>query len=101
MTRFPIRAFLLATLLAGSLSVSGCELLGPGDDVEVARATVLDLGANFFTAEDDVIYQVNDDTEYEGGYTAFSDIQVGDVVEVEYEEIEAGTRLALEIESVS
>lgn len=98
MTRFAMRAFLLVTLLAGSLSLSGCELLGLGDDTEVTRATVLELGANFFAAENDLLYQVNDETEYEGGYTAFSDIRVGDVVEVEYEEIEGATRLALEIE---
>lgn len=88
----------VATILA--LTVMGCNAFGPGDDSDQneVRVTVQALGADFVDADDGIRYEVTADTQFEG-YSGLTEIAVGTVVEIEFEEItDSANRRALEIE---
>jgi hypothetical protein len=83
------------------VALLGCNAFGITDseeDENEVRVTVRALGANFLDASDNFRYEVNSDTEFEG-IDSFSDIAVGDVVEIEWEAVSANVRRALEIEA--
>ncbi|MGH7477888.1 MAG: hypothetical protein ACRELD_16620 [Longimicrobiales bacterium] len=88
----------LAVLLLG-FGYAGCNAFGITDEDEnEVRVTVQALGADFLDANDGFRYTVDTSTEYEG-YGSFADVQVGHVVEIEYEPIDSSSRRALEIEA--
>ena len=83
-----------------ALGVAGCNAFGiTGEDENEVRVTVTALAASSLDADDGHTYEVNASTEYEG-LTGFADIEVGDIVEIEFEEIaNSANRRALEIEA--
>jgi hypothetical protein len=89
----PLTGLSLALLLAG---LTGCDMVEDvfGGENEIS-GTVEEVGADFLTV-DATRYDVTSETVYEG-YTALSDVQVGDAVDIEYEDREGG-RFAVEIE---
>ena len=86
----------------GTLGIAGCNafgITGDDDDENEARVTVQALGADYLDANDGIRYVVTASTQYEG-LNGFSDIAVGDVVEIEWAAISGSTnRRALEIEA--
>jgi PDZ domain-containing secreted protein len=80
------------------LGLIGCDTLediNPFSNEQEAQGLVESLGDNTLTV-DGIAYTVTSDTEFEG-IDSLADLQVGDEVEIEYEE-NNGTREALEIE---
>ena len=92
MTRI-LPGLLLALFLVGT---TGCDAFEDvfGDEAE-ATGTVEAVSATSITV-DATAYAVTAETEFEG-YTGIDDIEVGDEVEIEYED-RNGERVALEIE---
>ena len=91
----------LATLLL-AFSILGCNRAATGnedeDGMNEVPVTVLAIGPDYLDADDGIRYEVTAATQYEG-LTGLSDISVGDLVEIEFEEIpNSNNRRALEIE---
>ena len=88
-----LSALFLVTVLAGS---TGCDALEDafGDEAEAA-GTVEAVDATSITVEA-TTYAVTAETEYEG-YAGIGDVEVGDEVEIEYED-RGGELVALEVE---
>ena len=86
-------AFLSALLILG---FSGCDMIeGAFGNESETEGTVDAVGPASITV-DATPYAVTVDTEYEG-YTGIEDVQVGDEVEIEYEDGDGGF-VALEVE---
>ena len=92
-----VAALLLALFIVGcNASVTGNEDDDEGNEV---RVTVQAIGSDYLETNDGIRYEVTADTKYEG-LSGLSDISVGDVVEIEFEEIPNSTnRRTLEIEA--
>ncbi|MDX1531651.1 MAG: DUF5666 domain-containing protein [Rhodothermales bacterium] len=99
MYRFLLRPLAVLAFALCLAPLTGCDSDGLfGDDEQEVEGTVEAVGDDFLTV-DAIDYAVTADTEFEG-YTGLDDIEVGDEVEIEYEERDSG-RVALEIEDPS
>ena len=80
--------------------VLGCNAFGLGEDDEnEVRVTVTAVAAASLTGNDGHVYRVDSNTEFEG-LNSLADVQVGEVVEIEWDAISGSSdRLALEIEA--
>lgn len=98
------RPFAALAVVLLAFSLAGCNAFGiTGDDENEVRVTITELSpaSDYLVADDDFTYEVTADTEYEG-LTGFGDLTVGDVVEIEFENIaNSSNRRALEIEAGS
>ena len=83
-------------LLLSVVGLSGCDTVEGvfGGDNEVT-GVVESVDASSLTV-DATRYAVDANTTFEAPYTALADVQVGDEVEIDYED-RAGERVALEI----
>jgi hypothetical protein len=95
-----IAANRLIVSLVVAMSLGGCNAVGISgeEDSNEARVTVTAVGADYLDADDGFRYQVSGNTEYEG-LSGLSDVSVGEIVQIEFEEVSTGTRRALEIEA--
>ncbi len=102
MSRKPVTPSARLAVLLLAFSIMGCNQAITGDDEENEQnevpVTVLAIGPDYLDADDGIRYEVTAATQYEG-LTGFSDISVGDLIEIEFEEIpNSNNRRALEIE---
>lgn len=103
MTRTPAAPLARLAALLLAFSIMGCNAFGiTGDEDEdngnEVRVSVLAIASDYLDADDGIRYEVTAATQYEG-LTGFSDISVGDLIEIEFEEIpNSNNRRALEIE---
>ena len=85
-----------------SFFIVGCNASGITDSENEAnevRVTVQAIGSDYLNADDGIRYEITAATQYEG-LTSLSDVLVGDIVEIEFEEIPSNTnRRALEVEA--
>ena len=88
----------VAAVLA--MIVMGCNAFGLGEDDEnEVRVTVTAVAAAALTGNDGHVYRIDSNTEFEG-LNSLADVQVGEVVEIEWDAISGSSdRLALEIEA--
>ena len=90
-----VAALLLSFFIVGC-NASSTENEDAGNEV---RVTVLAVGSDYLDADDGIRYEATADTKYEG-LTSLSDVLVGDIVDIEFQEIPNSTsRQALEIEA--
>lgn len=82
-------------LVAGFTGCDALEDINPFHKEKEVEGTVEAVGASSLTV-DGIAYTVTDDTEFEG-ITGLADLNVGDEVEVEYEDRDGG-REAVEVE---
>ncbi len=102
MSRTPTTPFARLAALLLAFSILGCNsaIAGNEDDGDQNEVpvTVLAIGSDYLDADDGIRYEVTAATQYEG-LSGFSDISVGNAVEIEFEEIaNSNNRRALEIE---
>ena len=85
-----------------SFFIVGCNASSITDSENEAnevRVTVRAIGSDYLDADDGIRYEITAATQYEG-LTGLSDVLVGDIVEIEFEEIPSNTnRRALEVEA--
>ena len=104
MTRTPAAPLARLAALLLAFSIMGCNAFGiTGDEDEdngnEVRVSVLAIASDYLDADDGIRYEVTPATKYEG-YSGLSEISVGDVVEIEFEEItSSNNRRALEVEA--
>jgi hypothetical protein len=99
MRRAKVQTIVSVAAVYGVL-VMGCNAFGLGEDEgNEVRVTVTAVAAAALSGNDGNVYRVDSNTEFEG-LNSLADVQVGDVVEIEWEAISASSdRLALEIEA--
>ena len=103
MSRTRTTSFARLAVLLLAFSILGCNRAATGNEDENEQnevpVTVLAIGSDFLDADDGIRYEVTAATQYEG-LSGLSAISVGDMVEIEFEEISnSNNRRALEIEA--
>ena len=93
-----LRAFVLLFVVAGLAGCDTLEDINPFNDEKEVEGIVEAKTDNSLTV-DGIDYMVTAETEFEGSLESLDDVNVGDEVEIEYEE-NGGAREALEVELV-
>lgn len=98
-TPIPFVRLTVVLLAVGLVGCNAFGLTGDDDDDNEVRVTVTAVAATYLDANDGIRYEVTENTEYEG-YESLAGVAVGDIVEIEFEEIaDSDNRRALEIEA--
>lgn len=88
-----MRSLGLALVLLSPLPLAGCDVFEGGLETE---GNVDEVGGDYLVV-DAIRYGVTGDTQFEG-YSSLADVQVGDPVEVDYED-RGGERVATDIDA--